>query len=65
MFQLRSSKRKHHPGFESLESKQLLSVGIPTSSGVPAAPAAVLVERQPKVDLNPCGTGKGIIIVTS
>jgi hypothetical protein len=61
-----SAKRKYRPRFESLERKQLLSAGIPAGGVVPVAPVAALVALRPQTgDIRLCGTGKGIIIITS
>ena len=62
----RSMKRKYHPGFESLERKQLLSAAVPTYGAVAPAQATAAVSIQPAQEhIRPCGTGKGIIIITS
>jgi len=61
-----SIKRKYRPHVEALESKQLLSAGLPTYGAAAlvqaTAPAPSHVEL---VHVSPCGTGKSIIIVTS
>ncbi len=61
-----STQRKYRPGFEALERKQLLSVGLPTYG------AAVVVQATAPgsspaglAHIIPCGTGKSIRIVTS
>jgi hypothetical protein len=61
-----TSKRKCSPQFEALERKQLLSAGFATS-GVVSPPPMVAVQSQslPQWHIRPCGTGKGIIIITS
>ncbi len=59
-------KRKYRPAFEAIEHKQLLSAGIATVLAVsPPRAAAVVSPRPPQLDIQPCGTGKGIIIITS
>jgi hypothetical protein len=61
-----SMKRKYRPGFESLECKQLLSAAVATYGAVAlvktSAPAWI---QRAQEHIRPCGTGKGIIIITS
>jgi hypothetical protein len=59
-------RRKYRPILESLESKQLLSAGLPTR-GLEIrvqghGPMASQVGSQP---IQPCGTGTSIRIMTS
>jgi hypothetical protein len=59
-------KRKYRPGFESLEQKQLLSAVVPFHGVVaPAQATATVSIRLAHEHIRPCGTGKGIIIITS
>jgi hypothetical protein len=61
-----STKRKYAPQFEALERKQLLSAGS-AAGGVVSPPRMVAAQTHqlPQRDIRPCGTGKGIIIITS
>ena len=60
------TKRKYRPGFESLERKQLMSAGIPSCAVVPVPPVVALVPTHLQNGIiRPCGTGKGIRIITS
>ncbi len=62
----RSMKRKYHPGFETLERKQLLSASMPTCGAVALVQTTAPASIQPAQEhIRPCGTGKGIIIITS
>ncbi len=66
MITRRSVQRKYRPRIESLERKELLSAGISAGGVVAPAPGAALVAPLPRSgDIQPCGTGKGIIIITS
>ena len=60
-----SLKRKYRPCLESLECKQLLSAGLLTHAGqaIVSAPTPVSSQVQNQGIL-PCGTGRGIIIIT-
>jgi len=61
-----SITRKYRPCFEALESKQLLSAGLLTHGAQAlvhvTAPVSSQAEHQAA---RPCGTGKGIVIITS
>jgi hypothetical protein len=60
-----SDHRKYRPGFETMERIQLQSGGIATIGITPPPPAAVQVAAVPQdVHPVPCGTGRGIVIVT-
>jgi hypothetical protein len=61
-----SLKRKYRPAVEALECKQVLST-VSVSVGMISPPrvAPVVVLKLPQLDVRPCGTGKGIIIITS
>jgi hypothetical protein len=65
MFARNSPKRKYRPRFEPLEGKQLLSAALPTSAVAPPAQVVALVAPQPQHNIQPDGTGKGIIIITT
>jgi hypothetical protein len=66
MFARKFPKRKHRPHLESLEGKQLLSAALPSSTPVPPAQVVTLVASQPQpAHIQPDGTGRGIIIITS
>jgi hypothetical protein len=59
-------KRKYRPGLETLERKQLLSAGLPTYGHPTLAQATVSVSsHSEQATICPCGTGKGIVIITS
>ncbi len=63
-----SIERKHRPRFEALESKQLLSAGLLIAHEAQSlmqatAPVSSQTAHQPVV--SPCGTGTGIVIITS
>ena len=60
-----SINRKHRPGFEALECKQLLSGGQLASAvqAIAPAPAPVSSRVQPP-GVTADGTGKGIFIIT-
>jgi hypothetical protein len=61
-----SRKRQYRPGFEGLERKQLLSAGVPTYGEVAHVQVTALSWVQPAQEqVRTCGTGKGIIIITS
>jgi hypothetical protein len=65
MIPRRSIKRKYRPSIESLERKQLLSAGTPTLGSVAfATPTTSESSHAEFVTICPCGTGKGIRIVT-
>jgi hypothetical protein len=61
-----SRKRGYRPGFESLERKQLLSTAVPAYGAVAHVQITVPAFIQPVQEhFRTCGTGKGIIIITS
>ncbi len=61
-----SEKRKYRPGFEALERKQLLSAAIPAGVLAPVVqPTAPVVSHPGPGVIRVCGTGKGIVIITS
>jgi hypothetical protein len=61
-----SLKRKYRPAVEALECKQLLSTVSVTGGAISPPRVAPLVAPKPtQLDIRPCGTGKGIIIITS
>jgi hypothetical protein len=63
-----SMKRKYRPVVESLERKELLSAAVPTHGAVVLVEATTVASAsiQPAQEhIRPCGTGKGIIIITS
>jgi hypothetical protein len=61
-----SRKRQYRPGFEGLEHKQLLSAVVPAHGAVAHVQLTAPALIQPAQEhIRPCGTGKGIIIITS
>ncbi len=66
MFTRNSAKRKYRPAVEALELKQLLSAGLATAVVQSAPPVvSVVTQEAPHFIVNPDGTGKGIVIITS
>jgi hypothetical protein len=66
MMPRRSMTRKYRPRLEALETRQLLSAGPPTRGPMAVVPAtAPASPHAGLVRFHPCGTGKGIIIITS
>jgi hypothetical protein len=59
-------KRKYRPSLECLERKQLLSAGLP-SYGSPMFVQTTVSQSShtERPAICPCGTGKGIVIITS
>ena len=58
-------KRKYRPGFEALEHKQLPSAVLPTLGPQSLVQAAAPVPAQAQQEtILPCGTGRGIVIIT-
>jgi hypothetical protein len=60
-----SDRRKFRPGFEPLERIELQSGGIAITGITPPPPAAQVAPMPHAVHPVPCGTGRGIVIVTS
>jgi hypothetical protein len=61
-----SMKRKYRPAFDSLERKQLLSAAVPAYVAVAHVQVTAPAWVQPAQErFRTCGTGKGIIIITS
>jgi hypothetical protein len=61
-----SEKQKYRPGFEGLERRLFLSAGLQASVAHTLVPVQALVVPNPESGGPlPCGTGKGIIIITS
>jgi hypothetical protein len=59
-------KRVYRPGFEALEHKQLLSAVDPTFGAMALVHATTPAPAQGEhLNVRPCGTGKGLIIITS
>ena len=66
VFTRNSAKQKYRPAVEALELKQLLSAGFVTHAVQTAPPVvAVVTHEAPHFVVNPDGTGKGIVIITS
>ena len=61
-----SKKRKYHPGFESLERSSSCRPPCRPTGRSALVQATAPVSIQPAQEhIRPCGTGKGIIIITS
>jgi hypothetical protein len=60
------TRRKTILAIEPLERKELMSAGFSMRGVVPPAIVSPLVNPRPQTaDIRPCGTGKGIVIITS
>jgi hypothetical protein len=61
-----SINRKYRPGFENLESKQLLSAGLLAHGVQPVMQTSTPVSSQAEHQgMSPDGTGTGLVIITS